>query len=97
MEIAVMTSSPNQYQKLLQPSQHVEFLAGTDEHRLKIQKAADAKGLAPNVFCSQLSDQFCVCLEMLLAMSATNFSTASGKQSTDRPLTVHAYYTTEPS
>ena len=30
---------------------------------LKIQKAAQAKGLAPNVFCDQLSDQFRVCSE----------------------------------
>ena len=85
------------YQKILQPNRHVEFLAGTDEHGLKIQKAAQAKGLPPDVFCSQLSDQFRVCLEMLLATTATNFFRASGKQGTNQSLPVHANYTTKPS
>jgi methionyl-tRNA synthetase len=49
------------YQRILQPNRPVEFLAGTDEHGLKIQKAAQAKGLAPSVFCDQISDQFHVC------------------------------------
>ncbi|RDB20211.1 Methionine--tRNA ligase, mitochondrial [Hypsizygus marmoreus] len=46
------------YQRLLNPKTPVNFLAGTDEHGLKIQKAAQLKGLPPNEFCDQLSAQF---------------------------------------
>ncbi|KAF8076974.1 tRNA synthetases class I (M)-domain-containing protein [Lyophyllum atratum] len=46
------------YQRLLEPNRPVQFLAGTDEHGLKIQKAAQAKGLAPKEFCDELSSQF---------------------------------------
>ena len=49
------------YQCILHPDKPLEFLAGTDEHGLKIQKASQAKGLPPNVFCDQLTDQFRVC------------------------------------
>ncbi|KAF5369690.1 hypothetical protein D9615_010166 [Tricholomella constricta] len=40
------------------PSRRVQFLAGTDEHGLKIQKAAQVHGLPPKEFCDQLSIQF---------------------------------------
>lgn len=33
-------------------------MTGTDEHGLKIQQAAKAKGLDPQVFCDQLSQHF---------------------------------------
>ncbi|KAF9463674.1 tRNA synthetases class I (M)-domain-containing protein [Collybia nuda] len=46
------------YQRLLDPNRPVKYLAGTDEHGLKIQKAAQTKGLPPDVFCDELSDQF---------------------------------------
>jgi tRNA synthetases class I (M) len=46
------------YQRLIHPNRHVEFLTGTYEHGLKIQEAAQAKGLAPIVFCDQRSDEF---------------------------------------
>ncbi len=36
----------------------VYFLTGTDEHGLKIQKAAERKGLEPLVFCDQISKIF---------------------------------------
>jgi len=36
----------------------VYFLTGTDEHGLKIQKAAEKKGLSPSVFCDQISKIF---------------------------------------
>jgi methionyl-tRNA synthetase len=39
----------------------VEFLTGTDEHGLKVQKAAQAKGVAPDAFCDELSGHFRVC------------------------------------
>ena len=46
------------YQRLLHPETNLEYLAGTDEHGLKIQKAAAAKGLPPNEFCDEISSQF---------------------------------------
>ncbi|KAG6867932.1 hypothetical protein C0993_009414 [Termitomyces sp. T159_Od127] len=46
------------YQRILQPNRPVKFLAGTDEHGLKIQKAAQAKGLPPAEFCDMLSSRF---------------------------------------
>ncbi|GLB34388.1 putative class-I aminoacyl-tRNA synthetase family protein [Lyophyllum shimeji] len=46
------------YRRLLEPNRPVQFLAGTDEHGLKIQKAAQAKCLPTNEFCDQLSTQF---------------------------------------
>lgn len=49
------------YQRLLNPTRTVQFLAGTDEHGLKIQKAAQARGLPPDAFCDELSSQFRVC------------------------------------
>lgn len=33
-------------------------MTGTDEHGLKIQQAAKAKGLEPLAFCDQLSQHF---------------------------------------
>lgn len=49
------------YQRVLNPSIPVIFLAGTDEHGLKIQKAAQAKALPASELCDQLSQQFRVC------------------------------------
>ena len=37
---------------------NVFFLTGTDEHGLKIQKAAEKKKLEPLVFCDQISEVF---------------------------------------
>ncbi|GBE80236.1 Probable methionine--tRNA ligase [Sparassis crispa] len=36
----------------------VQFITGTDEHGLKIQRAAQAKGMAPLAFCDELSESF---------------------------------------
>ena len=33
-------------------------MTGTDEHGLKIQNAAKAKGMDPLAFCDELSEQF---------------------------------------
>lgn len=49
------------FQRLLEPTRPVHFLAGTDEHGLKIQQAALTKNLPPDIFCDQLSEQFRVC------------------------------------
>ena len=37
---------------------NVEFLTGTDEHGLKIQRAAERKGLDPKTFCDEISKTF---------------------------------------
>ena len=36
----------------------VFFLTGTDEHGLKIQRAAEAKGMKPKDFCDEISKTF---------------------------------------
>ncbi|KAK0499452.1 tRNA synthetases class I (M)-domain-containing protein, partial [Armillaria luteobubalina] len=46
------------YHALKDPSRPAQFVTGTDEHGLKIQKAAQAKGLPPREFCDQLSTHF---------------------------------------
>ena len=37
---------------------NVFFLTGTDEHGLKIQRAAESKGKDPKVFCDEISVTF---------------------------------------
>ena len=37
---------------------NVEFLTGTDEHGLKIQRAAETKNINPKLFCDELSKTF---------------------------------------
>ena len=37
---------------------NVNFLTGTDEHGLKIQRAAEKKGLDPLEFCNEISKTF---------------------------------------
>ncbi|EEB91154.1 hypothetical protein MPER_10534 [Moniliophthora perniciosa FA553] len=46
------------YQRLKNPGIPVRFVTGTDEHGLKIQKAATAKGMQPKEFCDQTSEKF---------------------------------------
>ena len=51
---------------------NVEFLTGTDEHGLKIQRAAEEKGLDPKNFCDELSKTFRN-LSKTLNLSNTDF------------------------
>ncbi|KAI0355421.1 hypothetical protein OH77DRAFT_1454710 [Trametes cingulata] len=44
--------------KLVNPDRPVRFVTGTDEHGLKIQNAAKAKGMEPLEFCDELSVHF---------------------------------------
>ncbi|OJT09068.1 hypothetical protein TRAPUB_11 [Trametes pubescens] len=44
--------------KLVDPDRPVRFVTGTDEHGLKLQNAAKAKGMEPLAFCNQLSEHF---------------------------------------
>jgi methionyl-tRNA synthetase len=50
------------YARLARPDEHVTFLTGTDEHGLKIQRAAEAQNIEPKVFCDRISERFRVCL-----------------------------------
>ena len=46
------------YARLTRPGSPVYFMTGTDEHGLKIQKAAQARGLDPLTFCDEISQHF---------------------------------------
>ncbi|KAL1724259.1 tRNA synthetases class I (M)-domain-containing protein [Schizophyllum commune] len=46
------------YSRLRHPEKPTYFLAGTDEHGIKIQRAAEARGEDPLAFCDTLSAQF---------------------------------------
>ena len=48
------------------------FLTGTDEHGLKIQRAAEKKDIDPLDFCDQISKTF-KDLSILLNLSNTDF------------------------
>ena len=51
---------------------NVEFLTGTDEHGLKIQRAAEEKGIDPKKFCDEISETFRI-LSNTLNLSNTDF------------------------
>jgi len=51
---------------------NVEFLTGTDEHGLKIQRAAEEKGIDPKKFCDEISETF-RSLSNTLNLSNTDF------------------------
>ena len=51
---------------------NVEFLTGTDEHGLKIQRAAEEKGIDPKKFCDEISETFRN-LSKTLNLSNTDF------------------------
>jgi len=51
---------------------NVHFLTGTDEHGLKIQRAAESKNIAPLEFCDQISQTFRD-LSITLNLSNTDF------------------------
>ncbi|KAG8975741.1 methionyl-tRNA synthetase, partial [Tulasnella sp. 427] len=46
------------YARLKDPHREVHFCTGTDEHGLKIQQAAEAKGVHPKPFCDGISTRF---------------------------------------
>ena len=50
----------------------VEFLTGTDEHGLKIQRASEKKGIDPKKFCDEISETFRN-LSSILNLSNTDF------------------------
>jgi methionyl-tRNA synthetase len=46
------------FRRLTEPHRPVYFVTGTDEHGLKIQQAAKARGLHPSIFCRKQSLHF---------------------------------------
>jgi methionyl-tRNA synthetase len=46
------------FNRLTHPQQPVHFITGTDEHGLKIQKAASDQGLGEKEFCDGISERF---------------------------------------
>ncbi|OAX41409.1 hypothetical protein K503DRAFT_767691 [Rhizopogon vinicolor AM-OR11-026] len=46
------------FTRISEPNRPVHFLTGTDEHGLKIQKAAKDRGIEPSLLCDALSEQF---------------------------------------
>src|SRR6266702_1756379 len=57
----VTTDILARHARLSRPDRTVNFLTGTDEHGLKIQKAAEAQNSKPLEFCDRISDRFRVC------------------------------------
>ena len=57
----VTTDILSRHAKLARPDITVSLLTGTDEHGLKIQRAAEAQNLDPREFCDRISDRFRVC------------------------------------
>ncbi|PFH48978.1 hypothetical protein AMATHDRAFT_148665 [Amanita thiersii Skay4041] len=54
----VMADIYARFQRLVNPSRPVYLLTGTDEHGLKIQKAAQVCGMQPKDFCDNISAKF---------------------------------------
>lgn len=54
------------YNQLSNANRPVQFVTGTDEHGLKIQRAAQGASREPQVFCDGLSAEFRVCLLSLV-------------------------------
>ncbi|KAI0326731.1 hypothetical protein GY45DRAFT_1258429 [Cubamyces sp. BRFM 1775] len=68
--------------KLCDPNRPVRLITGTDEHGLKLQKAAEAKGMAPLDFCDELSVHFRN-LTKKANISCTRFTRTTEKQHHD--------------
>ncbi|KAG8896801.1 methionyl-tRNA synthetase [Tulasnella sp. 417] len=54
----VLADVLTRYARLKDPNREVHFCTGTDEHGLKIQRAAEAKAIAPKPFCDGISTRF---------------------------------------
>ncbi|XP_006456109.1 hypothetical protein AGABI2DRAFT_210873 [Agaricus bisporus var. bisporus H97] len=67
------------YNRLARPWNPVHFLAGTDEHGLKIQQAAAAAGKEPGAFCEELSKRFQELAEAASIQSTSFVRTSSPK------------------
>lgn len=54
----VLTDVLARFRRLREPERQVLFATGTDEHGLKIQKAAEAGGMSEQQFCDDVSQRF---------------------------------------
>ncbi|KAG8983454.1 methionyl-tRNA synthetase [Tulasnella sp. JGI-2019a] len=54
----VLADTLARYARLRNPNREVFFCTGTDEHGMKIQRAAEDKGIAPAPFCDSVSQSF---------------------------------------
>ncbi|KAH9948822.1 tRNA synthetases class I (M)-domain-containing protein [Amylocystis lapponica] len=70
------------YARLRNPDQPVLLMTGTDEHGLKIQKAAEARGMQPLAFCDELSEHFRA-LVRKADVNSTYFSRTTARQHHD--------------
>lgn len=66
----VTTDIISRHARLAHPDRAVHFLTGTDEHGLKIQRAAEEQDLEPRLFCDRISDRFRVCSYTCRCISA---------------------------
>ncbi|KAF9445263.1 hypothetical protein P691DRAFT_710598 [Macrolepiota fuliginosa MF-IS2] len=64
------------FNRIAHPTKPVNYLTGTDEHGLKIQKAAAAAGKPPREFCDELSQRFKALAEAA-HIGSTTFSRTS--------------------
>ncbi|CCM00468.1 uncharacterized protein FIBRA_02501 [Fibroporia radiculosa] len=67
------------YARLENPHRPVYFMTGTDEHGMKIQKAAQARDMDPLSFCDELSEHFRALVKKA-NISSTRFSRTSEPQ-----------------
>ncbi|KAH9060995.1 tRNA synthetases class I (M)-domain-containing protein [Lactarius vividus] len=74
----VTTDILARHARLSRPDRTVNFLTGTDEHGLKIQRAAEAQNSKPLEFCDHISDRFRV-LSGKADVSYTRFIRTSEK------------------
>lgn len=55
---SVIADVINRYSSLCNPDRATFLNTGTDEHGLKIQKAAQSAGMEPKEFCDRISKRF---------------------------------------
>ncbi|KAI0722508.1 tRNA synthetases class I (M)-domain-containing protein [Earliella scabrosa] len=68
--------------RISNPDRPVHYVTGTDEHGLKIQNAAKARGMDPLTFCDELSEHFRN-LTRKADISCTRFTRTTEKQHCD--------------
>jgi len=54
----LLTDTLARFSRLRNPNRPVVFSTGTDEHGLKVQQAAKAKGMGEQEFCDGVSERF---------------------------------------
>lgn len=86
------------YNRLSNANRPVQFVTGTDEHGLKIQRAAHGASREPQEFCDSLSADFQVRLRSLPSAQLTSGRVETGEGSERFRLAIHQdYRTSSPS